>query len=283
MPKTKQMFFGKFSQQQLLLALFLIIAAGGLLYWRNYSSNPPKALESSANEETPHWYHTESPFKMVIYNYAGNQWDSYITKSGKNWEVSGAYGYSISKKLDKNFQCYPIVLPLQPGMNFCSMNEDNGFLALAGYGTGPDDPEHLTGGIVIVNDYYLSTLGSIYNTAVWKNYISCRFMGWTMGVPFQWNDGEPVDSCMGILSEDIISPKTMQYPNETDLQAAKVLYDHQDTGSAPMPMSAQKNLSKAFSAGELGPVVQSFSNGKIEIRKLDLGDGYSFNSIIQKK
>lgn len=271
------------NKKHLLLGLLFvaIICAGvALKYFNTFA---PKPLVSSADQELPHWAHTSIPFEMTLVNYAGASWENTLVSSESRWENSGAYTYTHSTKFDPNFQCYPIVLPLQKGMNVCAINEENDWLALSGYGTGPEDPVHLVGGIIILNNYYLNRIGSSYNTQVWRNFLACRFLGWTMGAPYRDESIDNVSSCMNIPPNDIMSPKTMQFPDNTDISYMKELYDHIDTESKPPSKSPQKTLSTALESGNLGPVTQILAGGKIELHELSLGDGYIFHSMIQKK
>ncbi len=279
----KHFTFSSSTKKYLLLGLLVVVLAGSAIWLKYFSPYAPEPLFSSANEEPPHWAHSVIPFEMTLKNYAGASWERSLVTAESKWEIAGAYNYKHSKELDPSFRCYPVVLPVQVGMNVCAINADNDWVAIGGYGTGSEDPTHINGGIIILNDFYLNTLGSMYNTDIWRNHITCRFLGWTMGAPYRADPPELTQSCMNILPEDMLTPKTMQNPDAVDLANIYELYNHVDSESKAMNSSVQETLARSLKSGDLGPITQSLNGGKIELHELDLGDGYVFHSMIQKK
>lgn len=267
--------FGKNPKQtQLLAVLLLVLVAGGFIYWRYYSSNPPKAIDSSADGTRAHWSHSTLPFQLPIVNQASSNWRRPLALTIEKWGAAKVVNYKIVKGSTRQF-CDMFA----EGMKLCSYSAQDEWLALAVYVQGPTS-EHILGGTVKLNDYYFFTRGSEYNTDAWRNNQLCHWLGWTLGVNFDFNQTKS-DSCMNVYTNfDTVSYQ--QDPSMNDYNDLKTIYNHlDDTSSSSVAYKVDK-ANQLFSQGQFGSLTESYSGSGIEIYQTDLGDGYTMKTLIQK-
>lgn len=269
MGNSKGKFLNYFTRQLLLLLLLLVVAAGGLVYWRYYSANPPSALFSSADEQPPHWSHTEDfPVSIPLLNHTSFQWQPPLNKALGIWESSGLVDYE--ELAGGDFECYPIRLDPEK-MNICNFSESGIYPAIAAMYVAPNNYIH--GGTVALNDYYLFDPKSEYGNDIIRQKILCWGLGWTFGSPMRYLDPNDAKSCMNAFYT-VETAANMQEPDEYDYRALKNIYSHQGIPSSSAVTYKMQQANVLLSQNYFGTLDAKQSNELVDYYVMDLGEGF---------
>lgn len=283
MEKTKMNHHAK---MKLLLGLLVCVAVVGAFYLKT-STNALHGLNSHADElPQVHWQHATTPFALKIIDHTTTNWNNTLENITKKWSAADVINYQITPS-KAPFQCYPIVMPpSDTGMHVCNINEENDWLAIAGYTQLADSP-HIYYGLVVLNDFYLNNESSEYSTDAWRNKLVCEYLGWTEGLPFRLDVGDDSNSCMN-LDYGFGNVHKQQYPDQIDLDSMKLIYrNHIDpimpsSEGVTTKSTKQKVTNQSLQDGKFGRLVETINNGTTEIYQLELADGSKMNTLIQR-
>lgn len=165
-----------------------------------------------------HWGRTENPFTLFAADNLSADWQPYLQTTLSDWSQSSVLDMeSVSGSNRKN--CKPT-----PGRDeVCnSKYGNNGWLGLAQIWISDG---HITAGVTKLNDTYFNR--PQYNTAAWRNLVTCQEIGHTLGLDHQDEDFDNVNlgTCMDYTSD----PTTNQQPNNHDYEELEAIYGHTDS------------------------------------------------------
>lgn len=256
------------SQTQLLVTLLVITFLGALIYWRNYSANPPEPLFSDASgiNDPAHWSFTRLPFGLQLINQGSPSWSRALATNTQKWENTGVVDYNIVPATPGSLcDIHPEVL------TFCTWSADDGWLSQMMYLQGPNN-EHITAAVIAVNDFYFNSPGSMYNNSLWKNYTMCNTLGWTLGIPWRLEAGVKRPTCMNpiVTSENI---GNLQSPDQKDISKLQSLYNHIDDTSSTSRSYIVQDANRYWQAKDFGTLQKTGEDGSQTFSR-DLGNGY---------
>lgn len=256
------------SQKQLLVALLVIVFVGTIIYWRNYSANPPEPLFSDASgiNDPAHWSFNSLPFGLQVINHGSSYWTRALGTNAQKWEDTGIVDYTIVPAGQANIcEIYP------EAINFCTWSGDDGWLSQMMYLQGPNN-EHITAAVIAMNDFYFNSPGSMYNNSLWKNYTMCNSFGWTLGIPWRLETGAKRPTCMNPYAT-LDNIGSLQNPDQKDISRLQSLYNHtHDTSSTSRSYIVQE-ANKYWQAKDFGVLQKTSEDGSQTFSK-DLGNGY---------
>lgn len=258
----------------------MILLGSGVWAWQVYSFRA-RPSTSQANEFPPHWKHDTVPFALPVTSYLGQGWNRALSRTLSAWTITGVMHLGTVPGVVRS-SCYPLAVLLDTGMKVCSMNEDNGFLAIAAYMQGPGDP-HIIGGIVILNDAYLNNPSSEYSTEAWKNKMLCRWVGWALGAATRFDAGSESSSCMN-AHDDPRQIAAQQFPDGQDIRFMKLLYEGDESDARGLDYVHNLSAPILLADGQFGTLVQSEEYGQLVSEQfvLDLEGGYQVNTMVQR-
>jgi hypothetical protein len=260
-----------------LVVLAVALFAGSMVWLRNYTPYAPEPLSSSANEEQqPHWRHSQVPFTLNLLNHASSNWPKPLKYAANSWETPEMVKFNIvNSKPSPYCEIYP------ESMNFCSWNDADGWLSQMMYVQGPGDP-HIIATVVAVNDAYLMTPKSKYNTDAWRNYILCQSFGWTMGIKYSFESGDSLqslNSCMNVFT-DFAKVQQMQNPDQDDINEMIGLYKHTDDNPSSSISYIVTQANALWKQKDFGTLIDSTENG-VQVYEQSLGNGYKMVTALQ--
>lgn len=169
-----------------------------------------------------HWARTTSSFDLTIVNSTTSDWDQFVSAAAGDWSRSTVLNMledpngSTDSKLRR--QC-----PAPSGqIRICNLDYGrNGWLGIAGISI--DTNGHIVSGYTKLNDSYFSL--SYYDTADWKQSVTCQELGHNVGLDHQDEDFDntSLKSCMDY--QDPPWPTT----NAHDLEQLQTIYGHTDS------------------------------------------------------
>jgi len=216
-----------------------------------------------------HWGRTANPFVLELGDNVSSAWDSYLGTTSSDWSVSGALDTAIKAGKTKPRACKAT----NGRVEVCSSKYGfNGWLGIAQIWISS---EHITQGIVKVNDSYFST--KTYNTPAWRNLVMCQEVGHTLGLDHQDEifDNPNLGTCMDYTND----PSANQHPNQHDYDQLEAIYAHLDgintvfssSGvSSPDGVGQNINLDNPSAWGQ---AVRKDSRGNNSLYMRDLGHG----------
>jgi len=212
-----------------------------------------------------HWARQSNPFNLKIGDNVSAEWDSTLATTISDWSQSTVLDMTKVTGQAKPRNCRPT----DGRVEVCNATYGNtGWLGVAQiWITGGT---HITQGTVKLNDTYFQT--PQYNTAAWRNLVSCQEVGHTVGLDHQdENFNKPnLGTCMDYTND----PSTNQHPNKHDYDELVTIYSHLDstiTVQARPPAFDQIELSGPEQWGRL---IRESPNGRHGLYELDFGGGY---------
>jgi len=177
---------------------------------------------ASANHAwgTYHWARQSNPFTVVLLDGVSSSWDASLRQASTDWSKSTVLDTVVAASSANPKNCKATTGKVQ----VCSAAYGNrGWLGVAQiYITG----DHITKGTVKLNDSYFAP-GSSYDTAAWRNLVTCQEIGHTFGLDHQDEnfDNANLGTCMDYTSD----PSTNQHPNKHDYDELVTIYSHLDS------------------------------------------------------
>lgn len=223
-----------------------------------------------------HWGRTATTFTLDLGDNVSATWDSHLAISAADWSVSSKLDTVVKPgKAKRNCRA------TDGRIEVCSNKYGNtGWLGIAQIWISG---EHITKGVVKVNDTYFDTPS--YNTPEWRNVVMCQEIGHTLGLGHVDEDfNTSLGTCMDYSSD----PFPNQHPNAHDYEMLDIIYGHLDSvdtvkssdggdggggggnngkgGGRGKPADIGQN-------GEWGRVVRRDEHGKPSLYELSLGNG----------
>jgi hypothetical protein len=197
-----------------------------------------------------HWARTVNPYTLKLGDNISSTWDATLATTSTTWNLSTVLKTNIVPGLfSKNCR------PTSGRVEVCnSKYGNNGWLGVAQIWV---NGEHITQGIVKLNDTYFNT--AKYNTPAWRNLVVCQELGHTFGLDHQDEnfDNPNLGTCMDYTS----NPSTNQFPNQHDYDELAFIYNHLDTFTT-VKTSTVNNLNNSNSGDDWGKSIKKDKNGR---------------------
>lgn len=166
-----------------------------------------------------HWARTASPFTLKAGDNVSSVWDSYLRTAASDWGQSEVLNMTVIKGKTFPFLCRPSTGQIE----ICNYRYGrNGWLGVAQVWV---NGEHITKGVVKLNDTYYST--AAYNKPAWRAIVTCQEIGHTLGLGHvdEDFDNPPMGTCMDYSAD----PSLNRHPNQHDYDELALIYSHLDT------------------------------------------------------
>ena len=228
----------------------------------------PSAAQANHSWGGYHWARTANQFTLQLGDNVGSQWDSALRGASTDWSKSTVLDTTVVAGSTNPRNC-KAVTGLVEVCN--STYGNNGWLGIAGISiTGGT---HITKGYVKLNDTYFNT--PQYNTAAWRNLVTCQEIGHTFGLDHQ--DENFNNANLGTCMDYTNDPSTNQHPNQHDYDELVIIYSHLDSTSTVGAAAAASGPSAAGdSPASWGQLVRgSRAHGhSIYVRDLSRGEAF---------
>lgn len=243
----------------------------------------PAALLANHSWGSYHWARTANPFDLKVgNNVTTTAWNSAFDQSMVDWSQSSVLNLTEVAGTVNPKTCKATTGRVQ----VCNARYgNNGWLGIAGISASGS---HITKGYVKLNDTYFNT--ATYNSAAWRNLVTCQEIGHTLGLDHQDEtfDNPNLDTCMDYTN----SPNSNQHPNAHDYNQLETIYSHLDStttvgaladyvdsattagGSQPEGAFAVVDQLDQNHPAAWGRLVHRSPSGGVETYVLDLGNGH---------
>lgn len=206
-----------------------------------FALSAPSSAHANHSWDGLHWARAANPFSVTLVDSLDATWDAYLPPVSADWARSTVLDTTIvpgASDLVTRAAC----LPSAGVVVTCNANYGpNLWLGLA---TVWLDGEHITQGLVQVNDFYFSMAG--YNTPDWRRMVLCQEVGHTFGLDHtdETFDNANQGTCMD-YTDNPLGPPSNVSPNQHDYDQLAATYTHLDgTGGGP-PNCKGKGCNKA--------------------------------------
>lgn len=194
-----------------------------------------------------HWARTANPFTLKLGDSLSSTWDSYLVVASSDWSKSSVLDTAIVTGSGRPKTCRPVTGRVE----VCNAKYgNNGWLGIAQiWITGG---EHITQGVVKVNDTYFSL--PTYNTPAWKQFVMCQEVGHEFGLDHQdenmtnTNLGTCMDYTNNPSRNDGLGENT--HPNAHDYEELETIYAHGDSFTSITASILNKAVARAMVWGE---------------------------------
>jgi hypothetical protein len=207
-----------------------------------------------------HWARTANPFTIKLGDNLGSTWKSYLSTASSDWSTSAVLDTTVVTG-QSNSSCKATTGRVE----VCnSTYGSTGWLGVASISV---NGSHITSGTVKLNDTYFNT--STYNTAAWRQLVTCQEVGHTFGLDHQdtnFNNAN-LNTCMDYTN----SPASNTHPNAHDYDELATIYAHLDSsstvgvtaGAVPQVGKSRASWGQRVSAPASGPdtYVRDFGDG----------------------
>lgn len=208
-----------------------------------------------------HWARTSNPFILKVGDNVSTNWKPYLVTTASDWSLSSVLDMVVVKGASKG-NCQPT----KGRVEVCNKAYgNNGWLGIAQiWASGL----HITQGTVKLNDTYFNT--PTYNTAAWRNLVSCQEVGHTLGLDHQDEifDNPNLGTCMDYTND----PSTNQHPNQHDYDELAIIYGHTDSGTTLLVPTIGQNAD-SNDPSTWGKEIKKDAHGKNSLYEKDLGNG----------
>ncbi|MBI2984504.1 MAG: hypothetical protein HYY50_02670 [Candidatus Kerfeldbacteria bacterium] len=215
-----------------------------------------------------HWARTSNPFTLKVGDNVSSSWDFYLDTAIADWSQSSVLDMTKVAGGTRPKTCRPTAGRVES----CSARYGNtGWLGIAQiWITGG---EHITQGVVKVNDYYFSQ--PYYNTAGWRSLVMCQEPGHTLGLGHQDenfnNDPIQPHTCMDYF---IPEANEIVHPNQHDYEQLEDIYSHLDTTTTiSQAATSPRSWQSAQAPREWGREIHRSPDGQASVFVRDLGLG----------
>ncbi len=231
----------------------VVLATAGLL------AGGASAVGASHSWGGYHWARAANPFTLKVGDNVTAAWDSYLDTTVIDWSASTVLDLTEVAGTSNPKRCQGSSGTVQ----VCNSSYgSNGWLGVAQIWISGG---HITQGTVKLNDTYFNTVK--YNTAAWRNLVSCQEVGHTLGLAHQdeiFNNAN-LDTCMDYTN----APESNQHPNTHDYeQLASIYNNHLDTistvsktnASSPAPASWGRLVAGSTRSGQTATYVTAIGS-----------------------
>ncbi len=231
-----------------------------------------------------HWARTSNPFTLKLGDNVSSAWDSYLATTANDWSVSTVLDTVLALGNTKPQTCKAT----NGRVEVCSAKYGfAGWLGIAQIWISGG--EHITKGIVKVNDSYFNT--AAYNTPAWRNLVMCQEVGHTLGLDHQdetFNNAN-LGTCMdytndpdGGLGGVSATDPSNEHPNNHDYDELAIIYAHLDSINTVISSIDGGGKGRPASVGQdvdlndpsaWGKAVRQDARGNNSLYERDLGNG----------
>jgi hypothetical protein len=169
-----------------------------------------------------HWARTSNPFTLQLGDNVSSVWDASLAVASSDWSRSTVLDTTVVAGSTRPRNCKAAAGRVE----VCNATYgSNGWLGIASISiTGGT---HITSGTVKLNDTYFNT--PTYNTAEWRNLVTCQEIGHTFGLDHQ--DENFTNANLGTCMDYTNVPGTNQHPNQHDYDQLVTIYSHLDSST----------------------------------------------------
>jgi hypothetical protein len=206
--------------RKLLVVASVILALGVFVTVANASHSWGKYHWNISTDES-----TANPLKLGD-NLTTSAWDNSLSGASADWNLSVLKNQVVAGASNSNCD------PTSGRVEVCNGEYgDNGWLGIASIWATKGKSNHITQGVVKVNDTYFNT--SQYDTPAWRSFVMCQEVGHEFGLGHQdenFNNAN-LGTCMdytndpdGTLSDP--DQQDNQHPNQHDYDEMTDIYAH---------------------------------------------------------
>ena len=192
-----------------------------------------------------HWARTANPFTLKLGDNVTAVWDTYLTASSLDWNVSPEIETAVVAGMTNPKTCKAVTGRVE----VCnSKYGNNGWLGIASIWVSGS---HITKATTKLNDTYFNTVK--YNTPAWRQFVMCQEVGHVFGLDHQDEvfNNLNMGTCMDYTSDPdgtIAGQSDNQHPNAHDYEQLSTIYAHLDavttifssvTGQAPSALAME--------------------------------------------
>ncbi len=218
-----------------------------------------------------HWARRSNPFTLKLGNNLTSGWQTYLGTASSDWSRSSVLHTSIVGGGVSRSSC-----PAVNGMvEVCNYTYGGtGWLGIASINI--TSGSHITSGTVKLNDSYFNQ--SQYNSAAWRQMVTCQEIGHTFGLDHQDTNFTNLNlgTCMDYTNDPSGTKGTNgslanTHPNAHDYNELVTIYSHADsttTVGAPTPLlvaaraEGDDELPAAVVAGRVPTFIEDLDNGE---------------------
>lgn len=194
-----------------------------------------------------HWARTSNPFTLKLGDNLSSAWDPYLAAASSDWSQSSVLDTMITTGSGRK-NCRAIAGMVQ----VCNAKYgNNGWLGIAQiWITGG---EHITQGVVKVNDTYFSW--PTYNTPAWKQFVMCQEVGHEFGLDHQ--DENMANTNLGTCMDYTNNPARDDglggnlHPNAHDYEELETIYAHADSFTSIASSIFNRAVARATAGDEI--------------------------------
>lgn len=210
-----------------------------------------------------HWARTANPFTLMLGDNVNKTWDGHLATASNDWSQSTVLDTDVVAGGTKSKPCKPTTGRVE----VCNDKYGkNGWLGIAQISISGD---HITKGIVKVNDTYFTT--NTYNTSEWRNMVMCQEIGHTFGLDHQ--DENFNNANLGTCMDYTNDPGTNQHPNQHDYEQLNAIYNHYDSTATIGSLSDIHAKGEFSTPAEWGKLIRTSADGHSALYLRDLGKG----------
>jgi len=217
-----------------------------------------------------HWARTSNPFTLKLGDNVTAVWDTHLATTSSDWSLSDVLDTTIVAGGTRPKSCRPT----SGRVEVCNAKYGpTGWLGIAQIWVSG---QHITQGIVKVNDTYFNT--ATYNTPAWRNLVMCQEVGHTFGLNHQDENfnNPPLGTCMDYTSD----PTPNQHPNAHDYEQLRLIYSHLDSFTTLDTSAAVAQMPPAMgqidfdTPAQWGRIVKGSREAGTSVHELDFGGGH---------
>ncbi len=212
-------------------------------------------------------------------NVTTQAWSSSLSGASTDWNLSVLQNQVAAG--GGNTNCGPT----SGRVEVCNDEYGNtGWLGIASIWATRGRENHITQGVVKVNDTYFNT--PTYDTAAWRNFVMCQEVGHTFGLAHQDEtfDNANLGSCMDYTNDPDGTIKNQldnQHPNQHDYDEMTDIYAHLNGGGGDKPGNGKGKNKKAVidaivdhaDPSSWGRAIKKDGQGNNSVFERDLGNG----------
>ena len=201
-----------------------------------------------------HWARRANPLQLQVGDNVTSQWDGILNTTIADWSQSTVVDLTKVTGQANPKNCRPTAGRVE----VCnSTYGNNGWLGIAQIWLSR---EHITQGVVKVNDTYYNT--PTYNTTAWRNLVMCQEVGHTLGLDHQ--DENFNNANLGTCMDYTNSPGTNQRPNQHDYEQLLTIYSHLDSTNTAFASvgSAAAEAAGANGQADWGQAIRIAADGR---------------------
>ena len=272
---------------------------GAFCTWDNWKSRdvvvtfdkkPPKP----STDRGYHWFAGDGKVARAVGDNLTGVWRDENLLNGAIAQWNGSPVVDL-KKSNGRSSCKQDTIGIHGRIEVCNRNY-GGTLPESALGIGRIvwKGEHIHQGVVLLDDFYFQTKGSVYNTPAWRKMVICQELGHTLGLTatgFLKNDplthrdttsgNKNLGTCLdytnhpegGSISPD--EPGNLQ-PDKEDFRQLDAIYDHKDDINNIFNRQSpfdDRFLKVKPSPNNMGRLILSSPDGRVKIYEKDYGQG----------